>query len=103
MKYNIHLNAGYPQTVHTPANKNTITAAVVCDHTKHHMTTGNNSSPKVLEVLPDNKLDPEHFLKRVHLFLDNHPVYLLYMKKQGFHNLIVQCLVIVEDDVFPEH
>jgi len=60
------VNVDYPQTVQTPANKNTITAAVECDHTKHLITTGTNSS---LEVPPDNKLDPDHFLKKVHLFL----------------------------------
>jgi len=38
------VNAGYPQTVQTPANKNIITAAAECDHTKHHMTTVTNSS-----------------------------------------------------------
>jgi len=38
------VNVDYPQTVQTPANKNTVTAAAECDHTKHHMTIGTNSS-----------------------------------------------------------
>jgi len=85
------VNAGYPQTVQTPANKYTITAAVECDHTKHH-DNWNKFQPKVLEVLPDNKLDPEHFLKKVHLFLDNHPVHLVYMNQQCFQNFVIQYL-----------
>jgi hypothetical protein len=44
-----NVNAGYPQTVQTPANKNTIISAVEYDQTKHHMTTGTNSSQKSLK------------------------------------------------------
>jgi hypothetical protein len=43
------LNAGYPQHVQTPANTDAITAAVECDHTKHHITTGTNPSQKSLK------------------------------------------------------
>jgi hypothetical protein len=77
-----YVNAGHPWTVWTPANEDTIIAAMERElwRSSHDLSWQLGLSQlRVLEVLIHDQFDSYHFLQDTHLLLDYHNLHLFFV------------------------